>query len=228
LGASAPKTHFISIIMLQVRSFEFNPFQENTYILFDETRECVIIDPGCYDREEESELSSFIESTGLKVKKLLNTHCHVDHVLGNWFVKSKYDVNLYIHAKDEVVLRAVKVYAPNYGMYEYQEAEPDGYLQENEIIEFGNQRLKVLFVPGHAPGHVAFLHEESGQLISGDVLFYNSIGRTDLPGGNYNTLIESIHQKLFTLPDDVVVYPGHGPKTSIGFEKKTNPFCRLQ
>jgi hydroxyacylglutathione hydrolase len=214
--------------MLQIRSFEFNPFQENTYVLYDETRECVIIDPGCYERDEKSELAAFIERENLVVKKLLNTHCHVDHVLGNWFVKNKFGVKLYIHENEQMLLKAVKVYAPNYGMFEYQEAEPDGYLQENEFIEFGKQKLKVLFVPGHAPGHVAFLHEETHQIISGDVLFYNSIGRTDLPGGNFDTLIESIHQKLFTLPDDVVVFPGHGPTTSIGFEKKTNPFCKLQ
>jgi hydroxyacylglutathione hydrolase len=214
--------------MLKIRSFEFNPFQENTYILYDETLECVIIDPGCYDKDEQSELSSLIEREGLKVKMILNTHCHVDHVLGNWYVKSKYGVKLFIHPKDEMVLKAVKVYAPNYGMHEYQEAEPDGYLDESKTVQFGNQTLKVLFVPGHAPGHVAFYHEQSRQLIGGDVLFYNSIGRTDLPGGNYDTLIESIHQKIFTLPDDVVVYPGHGPKTSVGFEKKTNPFCAIE
>ena len=214
--------------MLKIQSFEFNPFQENTYILYDETLECVVIDPGCYEKDEQSELSSMIESEGLKVKMVLNTHCHVDHVLGNWYVKSKYGVELFIHPKDEIVLKAVKVYAPNYGMHGYQEAEPDDYLDESRPVHFGNQTLKVLFVPGHAPGHVAFYHEESRQLIGGDVLFYNSIGRTDLPGGNYDTLIESIHQKLFTLPDDVVVYPGHGPKTSVGFEKKTNPFCAIE
>jgi hydroxyacylglutathione hydrolase len=214
--------------MLQIQSFEFNPFQENTYILFDETNECVIIDPGCYDRDEQVELSSFIAQKELQVKMLLNTHCHVDHVLGNWYVKNKYDVKLYIHPKDEIVLKAVKVYAPNYGMFEYQEAEPDEYLDESKEIAFGKQVLKVLFVPGHAPGHVAFYHEPSKQLIGGDVLFYNSIGRTDLPGGDFNTLIKSIHEKIFTLPDDVQVYPGHGPKTSVGFEKKTNPFCAVK
>jgi hydroxyacylglutathione hydrolase len=214
--------------MLQIQSFEFNPFQENTYILFDETKQCVVIDPGCYDRDEQTELSSFIAQNELQVKKLLNTHCHVDHVLGNWYVKNKYAVNLYIHPKDEIVLKAVKVYAPSYGMFEYQEAEPDEYLDESKVVTFGNQVLRVLFVPGHAPGHVAFYHESSKQLIGGDVLFYNSIGRTDLPGGDFNTLIKSIHEKIFTLPDDVQVYPGHGPKTSVGFEKKTNPFCAIK
>ncbi len=213
--------------MLQIKSFTFNPLQENTYILYDETKECVIIDPGCYEREEEEELVSFIEDNNLKVVLLLNTHCHIDHVLGNYFVKAKYKVKLLIHPKDEPVLKAVKVYAPNYGLSQYQEALPDGFFEEGEIISWGNQQLKVLFVPGHSPGHVAFHHQVKKIVIGGDVLFLNSIGRTDLPGGNFETLINSIHQKLFTLQDDTTVYPGHGLKTTIGFEKKSNPFCAL-
>jgi hydroxyacylglutathione hydrolase len=214
--------------MLHVKSFVFNPFQENTYILYDETKECVIIDPGCYEADEKQELVDFIEHHRLKVVLLLNTHCHIDHVLGNSFVKDKYAVRFLIHANDEMVLKAVKAYAPNYGFQLYQEAMPDDFMKENDLISFGNQKLKVLFVPGHAPGHVAFYNEESKIVIGGDVLFLNSIGRTDLPGGNFNTLINSIHQKLFVLPDDVVVYPGHGPQTNIGFEKKTNPFCAIK
>lgn len=213
--------------MLQLQTFVFNPLQENTFVLFDETNECVIIDPGCYEDEEKKELSDFIEAQQLTVKMLLNTHCHVDHVLGNFFVKEKYKVKLYIHKIDENTLRAVKVYASNYGFNHYQETEPDAYLEEGKSISFGNQTLEILFVPGHAPGHVAFYNAEAKIIIGGDVLFYNSIGRTDLPGGNFDTLIQSIHQKLFTLPDDVTVYPGHGPETSIGYEKRTNPFCAL-
>jgi len=124
-------------------------------------------------------------------------------------------------------LKSVKAYAPNYGFATYAEAEADVYLEEGDLITFGNQQLSVLFVPGHSPGHIAFYNENEKTLIAGDVLFLNSIGRTDLPGGNHTTLIESIHQKLFTLPDDVTVYPGHGPETTIGFERKTNPFCAL-
>jgi hydroxyacylglutathione hydrolase len=214
--------------MLQIKSFVFNPFQENTYVLFDETNACVVIDPGCYEDDEKQELVDFIEHHNLKVILLLNTHCHIDHVLGNSFIKEKYKVKLLIHANDEPVLKAVKAYAPNYGFQLYHEALPDAFMKEGEMISFGNQHLKILFVPGHAPGHVAFYHEESKVVIGGDVLFLNSIGRTDLPGGNFNTLIESIHQKLFVLPDDVTVYPGHGPKTNIGFEKKTNPFCAIK
>jgi hydroxyacylglutathione hydrolase len=212
---------------MKVESFVFNPLQENTYILFDETKECVVIDPGCIEEEEKRALSSFIEENELRVKLLLNTHCHVDHVLGNDFVKEKYKVDFLIHASELPVLKAVRIYAPNYGFFQYKEAEPDRFMKEGDLITFGMQSLKVLFVPGHAPGHVAFYNEASKDVIAGDVLFYNSIGRTDLPGGDYETLINSIHEKLFTLPADVTVHPGHGPQTSIGFEKKTNPFCAV-
>jgi hydroxyacylglutathione hydrolase len=213
--------------MIQIQSFVFNPFQENTFVLYDETKECVIIDAGCFAPEEQDELSSFIDAQQLKVTALLNTHSHVDHVLGNFFVKEKYKTKLLIPTLDKPTLLSIKAYAPSYGFHQYQEAEPDGYLEENDTVKFGHQSLRVLFVPGHAPGHVAFYHEKNKILIGGDVLFYNSIGRTDLPGGNFDTLIESIHQKLFKLPDDAKVYPGHGPETTIGFEKRTNPFCAL-
>jgi hydroxyacylglutathione hydrolase len=213
--------------MLRVHSFVFNPFQENTYVLYDETKECVIIDPGCFDPEEKSELAGFIEEQKLKVQILLNTHCHVDHVLGNYFVKEKYKVKLLIHKNDEPVLKAVTAYAPSYGLFQYDETEPDAFMEEGDIIRFGNQKLEVLFTPGHAPGHVVFYNEKEKILIGGDVLFYNSIGRTDLPGGSHDDLINSIHTKLFALPDNVKVYPGHGPETTIGFEKRTNPFCAI-
>jgi len=213
--------------MLQIRSLVFNALQENTYILYDETKECVIIDPGCYDAYEKEELTELIAYHDLVVKAVLNTHGHIDHVLGNSFVRDTYNVKLYIHAIDEPVLRAVKAYAANYGFPQYHEALPDGYLQEGDVFRFGNQKLNVLFVPGHSPGHIAFYLQDAKIVIGGDVLFRNSIGRTDLPGGNFDTLIQSIHQKLFTLPDDVTVYPGHGPETTIGYEKRTNPFCAL-
>jgi glyoxylase-like metal-dependent hydrolase (beta-lactamase superfamily II) len=213
--------------MFTIKSFTFNPFQENTYILHDETRECIIVDPGCYEAVERKELSDYITSNALQVKLLLNTHCHIDHVLGNAFVKEQYKLSLLLHKIEEPYLRAVEVYASNYGFYQYESSKPDGYIDENDTIEFGNQSLNIRFVPGHSPGHIAFYHADSRSLISGDVLFYGSIGRTDLPGGNYEALIESIHKQLFTLPDDVTVYPGHGTETSIGFEKVNNPFCAL-
>lgn len=213
--------------MLTVTNFEFNPFQENTYLLYDETGACVVVDPGCYEKEEEQELVDYITAAKLDVVMILNTHCHIDHVLGNAFVKERFKVPLYIHEIEVPYLRAVASYATNYGFFQYRETSPDGFLTESNDITFGDQTLKVLFTPGHSPGHVVFYHAESQQLLGGDVLFYNSIGRTDLPGGNGPTLIESIHQKLFTLPDEVTVYPGHGPKTTIGFEKMTNPFCAI-
>jgi len=213
--------------MLSIQVFVFNPFQENTYVLYDETKEAVVIDPGCYEEEEKLELEEFIEENRLKVTMLLNTHGHIDHVLGNSFIKDRFKVKLYIHRRDEPVLKAVSAYSSNYGFHLYHEAVVDDYLDEGHTIGFGNQQFKILFVPGHSPGHVAFYNEKEKVVIGGDVLFQNSIGRTDLPGGNFDTLIQSIHEKLFTLPDDVTVYPGHGPKTSIGYEKVSNPFCAL-
>jgi hydroxyacylglutathione hydrolase len=210
--------------MLQLKVFTFNPFQENTYILFDESKEAVIFDPGCYEKVENDELASFISSQGLKVSHLINTHCHIDHVLGNAFVKNKYNVPLMIHQKEIPVLKSVKVYAPNYGFAGYQEAEPDGYLDENEKFKFGNTELEILFVPGHAPGHLVFYDKDSKICIAGDTLFQGSIGRTDLPGGDHQTLLRAIKSELFSLPDDTVVYPGHGPETTIGIEKQHNPF----
>ena len=213
--------------MIAIQSFVFNAFQENTYIISDETKECVIVDPGCYDEEEKKELSDYISENQLKVRILLNTHCHIDHILGNEFVKTKYSTKLFIHQTEEFVLNAQKVLAPHYGFNRYQEARPDGFLSEGDVIEFGLQKFAVLFVPGHSPGHIAFYNEKEKVVFAGDVLFQNSVGRTDLPGGNHNTLIDSIHRKLFTLPDEVTVYPGHGDETTIGVEKRTNPFCAL-
>lgn len=210
--------------MIQIKIFTFNPFQENTYLLFDETKECVVVDPGCYEDQEMKELNDFIAENNLKVTALLNTHCHIDHVLGNNYVKETYKVKLYIHKDDEAVLKAVKVYAPNYGFHKYNEAEADVFLAEGDTVKFGNSTLNVLFVPGHAPGHIAFYHPDQKICIGGDVLFRESIGRTDLPGGNFNTLIKSIREKMFPLGDDMIVYPGHGPSTTIGHEKKHNPF----
>jgi hydroxyacylglutathione hydrolase len=212
---------------MNITCLTFNPFQENTYLLHDDTKECIVIDPGCYEQAEHQELKRFIEKNDLKVVRLLNTHCHIDHVLGNKFVADTYGVELEIHEKELEILRAVPVYAPNYGfqMYSGMEASTK-YLQEGDTIKFGNTELKILFAPGHAPGHVVFYSEPDQVCIGGDVLFKGSIGRTDLPGGDFDTLITSIRTTLFTLPDETVVYPGHGPETTIGYEKKYNPFLR--
>ena len=213
--------------MIQIQSFVFNAFQENTYVVFDETNEALVIDPGCYEKDEQEELLEFIESKSLKVVKLLNTHCHIDHVLGNNYIKEKYKVKLYIHQDDEETLKSVEVYAPAYGFAQYTAAQIDAFFDEGDTIEFGNSKFDIVFVPGHAPGHVAFINEEQNICIGGDVLFDGSIGRTDLPGGNFEQLIQSIHQKLFILSNAMVVYPGHGSTTTIGKEKTTNPFCAI-
>jgi hydroxyacylglutathione hydrolase len=200
---------------------------ENTYVLFDDTKECIIVDPGCYEKAEKESLALFIENNNLKVKYLINTHCHIDHVLGNNFVKEKYKVPLIIHRLDESVLQAVKVYAPNYGFFQFEESHPDQFIEEGEEINFGNTSLQVLFVPGHAPGHIVLYHKDQKFCIGGDVLFRESIGRTDLPGGDHDTLIDNIKSKMFALPDETEVFPGHGPTTTIGYEKKHNPYCNI-
>lgn len=212
--------------MVQVQAFAFNPFSENTYLLYDDTREAIIIDPGCYDRSELNELTSYIERNDLKPVQIVNTHAHIDHVLGIAALKRKYGIPFALHPLDEPVLKAVKTYASNYGFSSFDEPDIDRYLSEGDTVGFGNTQLKVIFVPGHAPGHVAFVCDEEHFVIGGDVLFRMSIGRTDLPGGDHSTLLTSIRTKLFTLPDDYTVYAGHMEPTTIGFEKKNNPFFK--
>ena len=212
--------------MTQIHSFVFSPLAENTYVLYDDSREAVIIDPGCYTRQEQGELSHFIEKNGLKPVKLLNTHAHVDHVLGNAFVKRTYGIELYLHEKDLPVLKAAKILAPHYGLPQYEETEVDQFLKEGQPVTFGNTTLEVRFVPGHAPGHVAFVCHEDRFVIGGDVLFRGSIGRTDFPLSDFETLAHSIRTQFYTLPDDYTIYPGHMDTTTIGYEKRTNPFVK--
>lgn len=213
--------------MLKIESFIFGPFQENTYVAFDQTGEGVILDPGCYEQQEQLTLSQFINDNHLQITQVINTHCHIDHVLGNQFIKDKYQVPLAIPEGEKEVLAAVKAYAPVYGFPKYQEADVDEYILVQDTINFGDTRFEVLFVPGHSPGHLAFYNAESKICLGGDVLFQGSIGRTDLPGGDHQTLITSIHEKIFSLPDETIVYSGHGPPTTVGQEKKTNPFCAI-
>lgn len=212
--------------MIQIQSFTFNPFSENTYILHDESGEAVIIDPGCYDKAEYQKLNNYIENNGLKPVKIVNTHAHIDHVLGVAVLQRKYNIPFYLHKLDEPLLKAVKAYAPNYGFVQFDEPEINGYSDEGDTVQFGNSSLAVIFVPGHAPGHVAFVNDEQHFVIGGDVLFRQSIGRTDLPGGDMKILLNSIRTKLFTLDDDYTVYAGHMEPTNIGFEKKNNPFLK--
>lgn len=213
--------------MIEVKSFVFNPFSENTYVIYDHTNEAIIIDPGCYERSEKDELDDFIKSKQLNPVLLLNTHCHIDHVLGNDHVKTKYNTPFLIHDKETYMLKAVNSYASNYGFHGYKEASPDKIIDERDEITWGKSKMNILFLPGHSPGHLGFYNQDQKILLSGDVLFQGSIGRTDLPGGDMDTLMESIQQKLFALPDDVLVYPGHGPTTTIKEEKRSNPFCAI-
>jgi glyoxylase-like metal-dependent hydrolase (beta-lactamase superfamily II) len=210
--------------MVTIRIFSFNPFQENTYVLSDESGECVVIDPGCVGGEEEQELKDYIEGNNLKPVRLLNTHCHVDHVFGNYFVSKTWSLRLEMHKKDLPVLESFPKVCQMYGLPGGQQPEPANFIEEGDQIRFGNSKLEVLFTPGHAPGHVVFYHPGEKFVIGGDVLFQGSIGRTDLPGGDFTTLEKSIREKLYVLPDEVKVYPGHGPFTTIGFEKRNNPF----
>lgn len=214
--------------MLKIESFTFNAFQENTFVVSDQTNECIIIDPGCYEKSEGDTLIDYIKDEALKVTAIINTHCHIDHVLGNYRMKEVFKTKLWINRIEEPFLRAVKSYASNYGFNQYQETSPDGFIDEKEFVKVGTHELEVLFVPGHSPGHIALYNEQEKILLAGDVLFRNSIGRTDLPGGDHDTLIRSIQHNLFQLPDDVTVYCGHGPETTIGYEKKNNPYCSIE
>lgn len=209
---------------MKIISFTFNPFQENTYLLINDNKDCIIVDPGCYNSSEEEELAGFIRENKLKPIHLLNTHAHIDHVFGNKWVAHTYQLKLALHKKDEPLLRLAAHSAKQYGLNYNESPEPEIELKEGEDILFGDEVLDVVFVPGHAPGHVVFINHQDKSIIGGDVLFQRSIGRTDLPGGNHDDLIENIKKKLFVLGDDYKVYPGHGGPTTIGEEKKHNPF----
>lgn len=210
--------------MLKIRSFVFSPIQENTYVLYNEFNDCLIIDPGCYFSEEEDELKGFITQSVLTPRMLLNTHCHLDHVFGNKYAAETWGLTLHLHEKEKKLLD----YAPTSGLvYNMPFDNYVGdyiYLNEGDIVKLGEDELKVIEAPGHSPGHICFYCKRQNFIISGDVLFNRSIGRTDLPGGDHETLLKNIREKLFVLPDETVVYSGHGPETTIGEEKKFNPF----
>lgn len=212
--------------MLQIKSFEFSPIQENTYILYNEFNECIIIDPGCYFDEEKDALSTFVTDNNLRPVMLLNTHCHLDHVFGNKYVAEKYGLTLRIHEGEKKVLDFAPASGLMYNMpFDNYQGNFD-FIKEGETLVLGTDNLKVLFTPGHSPASISFYDAQGGSLISGDVLFYRSIGRTDLPGGDFDTLIRSIRTQLFTLPDATKVYSGHGPATTIGDEKRENPYVQ--
>ena len=212
---------------MKIKRFVFNPFQENTFVLYDESKECVIIDPGCYEKEEEVELENFISENGLKPVDLLNTHCHIDHILGNQFVTDKWGVELQMHKKDLPLLENAGGISKMYGFENYSSSPyPKHFLEDGNIFSFGESELEVLFTPGHAPGHICFYSEKNNLIISGDVIFQMSIGRTDLPFGDYDTLIKSITEKIFLLPGETQIYCGHGPTTVLSYEREHNPFLQ--
>jgi glyoxylase-like metal-dependent hydrolase (beta-lactamase superfamily II) len=209
--------------MIFHQAFTLNPFQENTYIIWDENGTGIIVDPGCYTYEERQTLKTFIEEKNITLTHILNTHAHIDHVLGNAFVKRTFNSDYYLHELDLPTLHSVSNYAHLYGFEGYEVSpEPTFFLEDQQVLKFGEIELTVLFAPGHAPGHVVFYNEANKFVINGDVLFNGSFGRVDLPGGDIEVLKASIFNTLFKLPEDTIVYCGHGPTTTIGKEKKTN------
>lgn len=212
--------------MAKVHSITCNPFQENTYIVSDERGECVIIDPGVSNAYEEAILDRLISEKGLIPEMLINTHCHIDHVLGNKHVAGKYKLELGIHEKEKVMLDMAVERSMNWGVPYEESPEPGYYFKHGTRLNFGSTELEVRFTPGHAPGHVVFICHKDKFVIAGDTLFNGSIGRTDLPFGDFPTLEKSIKEQLYTLPDDYVVYCGHGEPTTIGAEKRGNPFVK--
>ena len=213
--------------MLHVKSFTFSPVEENTYVLYNEQGQCCIIDPGCYFQKEREELKTGIDKTGLSPVLLLNTHCHLDHVFGNKFVRDTWGLSLHLHEKEKALLDHASQYGEMWQLPFDNYEGPLVYLKEGNIINIGDDELEIRFVPGHSPGSIAFYHEAGGFIIGGDVLFNGSVGRTDLPGGDTATLVNSIQTQFFTLPDETKVYSGHGPLTTVGFEKMNNPYVKL-
>ena len=212
--------------MLTVQSFVFNPASENTYLVHNEKGNAIIIDPGCYFTEDQRKLQSFIEEKKLKVIQLINTHCHLDHIFGNKWVHKMYGVELYMHHLDKIILDNAPISAQKWGLAIDNYAGPLHFIDEGDIISLDDDKFSLLLTPGHSPGSLSFYCEKQNFVISGDVLFKESIGRTDLLGGNHETLLHSIRTKLFTLPPETLVYNGHGSTTTIGHEIKRNPYLQ--
>jgi glyoxylase-like metal-dependent hydrolase (beta-lactamase superfamily II) len=212
--------------MITIKAFIFNEFQVNTFVLSDASRQCIVIDPGCNSTRQQADLSGYISEQQLQPVMLINTHGHIDHVTGDRFVATAYNIPLAIHEKDVFLLKTALQFADIFGMEAEQPPAPDRLLKEGDEIRFGNSTLLVFHVPGHSPGSVVLYAKEDNLVIAGDVLFNGSIGRSDLPGGDPITLIRGIKEKLMTLPRETIVYPGHGPSTTIGHEYDTNPFLQ--
>ncbi len=210
--------------MIGIKSFTFNPFQENTYVVYDNTGYAAIIDAGNSNSFENEELKEFIQSKNFIISHLLNTHCHIDHILGNWWFKLNYSLTPKFHPAEIPIVQAAINISKLYGVPYTPFQQGEVFLKEDDVISVGSLSFQVIHIPGHSPGSVAFYEKSNKVIFSGDALFKGSIGRTDLLLGNHEQLLKSIKSKLFTLPDDVVVYSGHGAATTIGIEKNTNPF----
>ncbi len=210
--------------MIRIKKFTFNPFQENSYLLSNDKNECIVVDPGCFNSDEENELSNYIDSENLTPTHLINTHFHIDHVLGNHFVSDKYNLPVTAYLSEIDMVSMAERSADLYSIPYKSSPKPTKFLNEGDTIDFDGSELKILFIPGHAPDHIVLLCDDEDFMIGGDVLFKGSIGRTDLPGGNHHDLIENIEKKIFTLKDSIKIYSGHGPETTVGIEKRTNPF----
>lgn len=213
--------------MTTIKQFAFNPFQENTYIISDSSGECAIIDPGMNDASEQEALVSYIAKQGLKPVLLLNTHTHIDHILGNDFVQETYKLPLTAHPESAVFLQHAAKQAAAYGLNLGKVTPIEKFIEDGDVVSFGNTTMQVFYTPGHADGSVCFYVPDANFVVTGDVLFCQSIGRTDLPTGDYDVLQNSIWKKLFVLPDITLVYPGHGPHTTIGAEKSDNPYVAI-
>lgn len=214
--------------MLKIHKLTFNPYQENTYIVADETGECAIIDPGCANDKERTKLQQTIEANGLQVVKLLNTHCHIDHFPGNKFVCDTYGVLPEFHETELAVMYEALKYQTFFGFRLDPSPEPQHFLSDGDVVQIGNTRFNVIFTPGHSPGSISFYNEAARTIISGDVLFQGSVGRYDIPGADGEVLFETLKNKMMVLPDDVKVYSGHGPETSVGAERRSNPFLQRE
>ncbi len=212
--------------MLTVECFTFNPFQENTYVVYNEQKDCIIIDPGCSTQEEQAELTQFIKEQNLQTINIVLTHSHIDHVYGLSFVKEYYKVPIIGHAFADKGLRSTEMVAKLYGLRVDTPPPIDTTIDEGEELWIGSEQLNILFCPGHAPDHIVLYSANNDMAIVGDVIFHGSIGRTDLPGGDYDTLMESIHHKILVLPSNTVLYSGHGPETTIKEEITNNPFLK--
>jgi len=212
--------------MVRIHSFSFNPFQENTYVLSNEQNEALIIDPGMYGQAEVQHLIAFLDENKFKPVKVINTHAHIDHILGVDAMKGAYNIPFALHKNEKVVLESGPMSASAYGLNFKIIPVIEEFIEEGEIIHFGDSEIHCLFTPGHSPGSISFYLPKEGILVAGDTLFNGSIGRTDLPGGDHNTLLNSIKTQLYSLPEKTMVYPGHGPVTQIGHEKKSNPFVK--